>query len=109
MIPLVADNKDAIVALCRQYGVRKLALFGSAATGSFDPATSDLDLVIEFADYGPGVARRFITFANALEAMFGRSVDLVFESKLKDPDFRRAVQDTQEVIFDFEQGDEAAA
>jgi len=40
MIPLVADNKDAIVALCKRYGVRRLALFGSAATGAFDEATS---------------------------------------------------------------------
>jgi hypothetical protein len=36
-------------------------------------------------------------------------VDLVFESKLKDPDFRRSVQDTQAVIFGVKQGDEAAA
>ena len=109
MIPLVADNKDAIVALCRQYGVRRLALFGSAATGTFDPATSDLDFVLEFSDYGPGVARRFILFADALEAVFGRSVDLVFESKLTDPTFRHEVLSTQEILFDAEQGDEAAA
>lgn len=41
MITLIEDNKDAIVKLCKQYGVRRLALFGSAATGAFDPATSD--------------------------------------------------------------------
>ncbi len=109
LIPLVADNKDAIVALCRQHGVRPLALFGSAATGTFDEATSDLDFVLECADYGPGVSRRFIAFASALEELFDRPVDLVFESKLSDPEFRFAVLETQEVLFDAEQGDEAAA
>lgn len=42
MIALVEDNRDAIVALCERFGVRRLALFGSAAKGTFDPATSDL-------------------------------------------------------------------
>ena len=108
-IPLVADNKDAIVALCRQYGVCRLALFGSAAKGTFDPGKSDLDFVLEFADYGPGVAGRFIAFADALEALFERSVDLVFETKLTDPGFRLEVLSTQEVLFDAGQRDEAAA
>ena len=56
MIPLIEDNREAIVALCTTYGVRKLALFGSAARGDFDPAKSDVDVLLEFADYGPGVA-----------------------------------------------------
>lgn len=109
MIDLVRDNKDAIIQLCKQYGVRRLALFGSAATGAFDPATRDLDFVLTFADYGPGVARRFIMFADALEAMFDRSVDLVFESKMNDPGFRHEVMSTQEVLFDADQGRKAAA
>ena len=100
MIALIEDNRDAIVALCRQYGVQRLAVFGSAVKGTFDSATSDLDFVLEFADYGPGVASRFIYFANALEALFDRSVDLVFESKLSDPEFRAEVLSTMEVIFD---------
>jgi uncharacterized protein len=109
MIPLVADNKDAIVAQCRQYGVRRLALFGSAAKGTFDPRRSDLDFVLEFADYGPGIARRFIGFADALEALFGRRVDLVFETKLTDPGLRDDVLSTREILFDAAQSDEAAA
>jgi predicted nucleotidyltransferase len=109
MIPIVEDNRNTIIELCKEYGVRKLALFGSAATGTFDPATSDLDFVIEFVDYGAGVSSRFIHFADALENHFGRSVDLVFESVLRDPEFRRAVLETQEILFDVDQGGEAAA
>lgn len=36
MISLVEDDKDAIVELCKHFDVRRLALFGSEATGSFD-------------------------------------------------------------------------
>jgi len=109
MIPLVKDNQDAIIALCKQYGVRKLSLFGSAATGNFDPATSDLDFLIDFSDYGAGVGRRFMTFAIALEDLLGRSVDLVFESVIKDRDFLQEVRDTQETLYDAGEGTEAVA
>jgi predicted nucleotidyltransferase len=67
MIDLIEYNRQAIEDLCRQYGVRRLAVFGSAAKGTFDPATSDLDFVVEMADYGPGVAMRFLSFGVALE------------------------------------------
>lgn len=99
VIPLVANNQAAIAALCQRYGVSKLDVFGSAATGAFDPATSDLDLVVTFADYGPGIAARFIDFADALEALVGRKVDLVFDSKMKNPYFRASVNETRQVVY----------
>jgi len=109
MIALIDNNRDAIAALCKQYRVQRLAVFGSAVRGTFNEVTSDLDFVIEMADYGPGVAKRFIYFANALESLFDRSVDLVFESKLSDPKFRAEVMSTMEVVFDGEGGRQAVA
>jgi predicted nucleotidyltransferase len=109
MIGLIEDNREAITALCEQYGVRRLAVFGSAAQGTFDPKTSDLDFVIDFADYGLGVSRRFIDFANALESLFGLPVDLVFERKLTNPWFRKEVLSTMEVLVDDEGRDSSAA
>jgi predicted nucleotidyltransferase len=109
MIALIEDNRDAIVALCEQYGVQRLAVFGSAVKGTFNPETSDLDFVLEFTDYGPGVAKRFIYFANSLEALFGRSVDLVFESKLSNPAFRQEVLTTMEPVFDASERRQAIA
>ena len=99
MIALIEDNRDAIVDLCRQYGVKKLAVFGSAAKDTFDPETSDIDLVLDFEDYGPGVSHRFIYFGDALEQLFGRSVDFVFERKLSNPFFRQEVLSTMQVIY----------
>ncbi len=43
-------------ALCRRFGVRRLDLFGSAASGRFDPGRSDLDFVVSFADLLPPAA-----------------------------------------------------
>ncbi|MDQ3548456.1 MAG: hypothetical protein M3439_06510 [Chloroflexota bacterium] len=36
MIALVKNNLEATSALCREFGVVRLELFGSAATGEFD-------------------------------------------------------------------------
>ncbi len=77
MIALIEDNRDAIVALCQQYGVARLALFGSAVNGRFNPATSDLDFVVDLGGYERGVARRYLGLIVALESLLGREVDVV--------------------------------
>jgi len=46
VIALVEDNREAIFALCERFGVRRLALFGSAATRTFDPETSARDFLV---------------------------------------------------------------
>lgn len=109
MIPLIEDNREAIVSLCKEYGVAKLALFGSATRGDFDPARSDVDFLLEFEDYGAGVSNRFIDFADGLEALLGRDIDLMFESVVEDPDLLREVLATQEVLFHGAKGAEEAA
>lgn len=99
-IPLITDNQAAITALCERYGVSKLDLFGSGATGAFDPATSDLDFVVAFVDYGPGVSSRFIDFADALEALFDRRVDLISEPTKRNPYFWTAVNESRESVYE---------
>jgi len=51
---IIEANLAALRALCRRFHVRRLDLFGSAATGRFDPARSDLDFLIEFEPMPPG-------------------------------------------------------
>lgn len=56
MIAAIEQNLDAIHALCREYGVARLEVFGSAATGELDPNQSDIDFLIDYtqdADLGP--------------------------------------------------------
>lgn len=77
MAPLIEQNRDAIAALCRRYGVTRLDVFGSAARGDdFDPATSDADFLYEIVD-SETLVDRFFDFKDALEALLGREVDLV--------------------------------
>jgi uncharacterized protein len=101
MIDLVTERRDQVAALCRQYGVRRLDLFGSAATGAFDPETSDLDFVATFTDtHLPGYLGRYLGFADALEALFGRPVDLLTENMIGGPYFRQAVEAARQPVYD---------
>ena len=99
MIEIIEQHYQEIRALCRRYGVRRLGLFGSAATGEFDPDKSDLDFVATFADtHVPGLASRYLGFAEGLEALFGRSVDVITENMVRNPYFREAVEATRQPL-----------
>ena len=108
MISLIADNTDAIAAICREYRIRKLDLFGSAATGDFDPETSDIDFVVDLGAYERGVSRRFLQFADALEALLGRRIDVITDEQLRNPYFRQSVQEQRVNVYNAEDSEAAA-
>jgi uncharacterized protein len=66
-------SPEVLLDLCRRFHVRRLDLFGSAATGrGFDPVRSDLDMLVTFdplasADY----ADAYFGPREALEALAG--------------------------------------
>lgn len=73
---------ERIAEICRQYQVRELSLFGSAVRGGMGPE-SDIDVLVEFdTDAMVGILR-FAALSDDLEAVFGRSVDLVTKLGLK--------------------------
>ena len=102
VIARVEEKRSEIAALCRRYGVERIDLFGSAATERFDPRTSDLDFVVRFADRQPtgGYADRYLDFADSLERLFQRRVDLVTEQSIRNPYFRREIEVTREVLYE---------
>jgi predicted nucleotidyltransferase len=101
MIALVETKRDLLADLCRRYGVRRLDLFGSAATDAFDPTRSDLDFLVEFVpqqDLGPWL-RHYFAFQTELARLFGRPVDLVMAGAVKDPRFRREMERTRTNLY----------
>jgi predicted nucleotidyltransferase len=88
MLGIIEQHLPAIEALCRKHHVARLEIFGSAARGDFDPSRSDLDFFVEFVDLGwKGSFKRFMGLKLALEALFGRSVDLVEPNAVVNPYF----------------------
>jgi hypothetical protein len=98
--PLI-DHHDEIIALCRAYGVERLEVFGSAADGRFDPQRSDFDFIVRLAqDPRDTLARRYLGFIDALEALLGRHVDVLGDGPIENPYLRQAVNASRRVLHD---------
>lgn len=97
----IIDNRDAIEALCRRYGVVRLEVFGSAArVEDFEPATSDADFLVELAPRPDLTAlEQFFGLKEALEAELGRPVDLVEHSAIRNPYLRAAIDRSRALVF----------
>lgn len=99
--PVIAKHQVELERLCREYGVERLELFGSAVTGDFDPEHSDLDFLIEFqsgVDLGPWM-KHFFEFEDELKALFERDVDLVFPKGIRNPYLKRNIDATRLLLY----------
>lgn len=100
MIALVQDKREQLAGLCREFGVARLEVFGSAATGEFDPETSDLDFLVLFHDLPAGEhAHRFFGLLDALRELFGRPVDLVDPRPLRNPYLIADINRSRELLY----------
>jgi predicted nucleotidyltransferase len=100
MIPLIENHRTHLDDLCRRHRVRRLELFGSAADGTFDPARSDLDFLVEFLPLQEGqLAPDYFGLLHDLEDLFHRKIDLVMERAIRNPYFLRGVNQHRRVIY----------
>lgn len=101
MIPLVEQHLHEIEVICREFGVVRLEVFGSAATGDFDPDRSDVDLIVEYPpdyDFGPWLAR-YQELKERFEELFGRPVDLVMSRAMRRPRFIARVNKSRRLLY----------
>lgn len=100
MIADIEQRRAELEALCRRFQVRRLEVFGSAAVGEFRSEESDLDFLVEFEPSdGPGHADRYFGLLESLGQLFGRPVDLVVASAIKNPYFRESVERTKALLY----------
>ncbi len=100
MIELIENRAKELAELCRTHHVRTLEVFGSAANGKFDPATSDLDFLVDFAELKPGdYSKGYFGLWFGLEDLFSRKVDLVVGRAIKNPYFLRTVNKSRTVVY----------
>lgn len=101
MIELLEQHRDALGALCRRFRVRRLDLFGSAAKGTFEPQSSDLDFLVSLNDASPAdYTDNYFGLANELERLFQRRVDLVTERAVRNPYFRQVIEATRQPVYE---------
>jgi predicted nucleotidyltransferase len=107
VIPELSAKIADVSGVCREFGVLRLEVFGSAATGDWDPVCSDFDFLVTYPagwDYGGWLTRHF-DFEERLALALGRPVDLVIaKGRYRNPYFDAEVQRTRQVVFDAAEG-----
>ena len=88
----------AITRACEQLGVARLRIFGSGASGDFDPDRSDLDFFVDFLPEVHDLLGNYLAIVDELERIVGRKVDLVMSAAVENPYFAaEAFRSAQEV------------
>jgi predicted nucleotidyltransferase len=99
MIEELRKLRPQIDALCQRHHVRRLELFGSAATGRVGQ-DSDVDFLVDFAPLGGGqYAEHYFALKAELEVLLRRPVDLVILRGVKNPFFLEGIQPSRELLY----------
>ncbi len=100
MHPAIAQHRTGIATICQRYHVSRLEFFGSAARADeFDPATSDVDFLIEFAEGNTPGLQDFFGAKSALEHLLGRPVDLIEPAAVRNPYVLASINRNREAVY----------
>ena len=96
---LIESHINDILNLCKAHRVKSLYAFGSVLTDNFN-SESDIDLIVDFQqldvlDYGDN----YYNLKFSLESIFNRSVDLLEEKAIKNPFFRKTINQKKQLIY----------
>ncbi len=94
-----ASQLKDIAEICRQAGVTRLYLFGSALRDDFT-TSSDVDLAVIFEHHDiKGSLDRFFDFKDKMEQLFGRPVDVVCVPPIRNRVFREEIIRTGRLLY----------
>lgn len=100
MQELITAKRAEIADLCRTHHVRTLSVFGSAVRDDFDPASSDVDIIVEFEDFPlDQYLDNKSSLRDELSAKLKRKVDLLTWDSLQNPVIRRDVESTHVTLY----------
>jgi len=90
--------EDKIGEFCRKWKVKELAIFGSALGDDFRP-DSDVDVLVVFQDDARWSLFDHMRAEEELKQIFGREVDLVDKTAIRNPFRRHHILSNYEVIY----------
>jgi len=101
MVKAIEEHGTDLRELCRRFGVKRLDVFGSAATDErFDPDRSDMDFLVEFGLADPVAhAKAYFGLLSALKDLFSRDVDLVEIRAVTNPYFLESINRDRRQVY----------
>lgn len=100
MDSLVERHLEEIVRLCREYRVRRLAVFGSILRADFDQLRSDADFLVEFEPVPVALRmQNYLGLREALASLLSRPVDLIENGAVRNPYILKSVAEQEQVLY----------
>jgi len=97
--PQIDIPSDRLADFCQKWRVRRVKLFGSVLRQDFR-ADSDVDVLVELQpDHGLSLFD-WVDMIEELKSIFGRDVDLVSASGLKNPIRREEILRSAQVVYE---------
>ena len=91
--------KNQINLLCASHKVKSLYAFGSIVTSRFN-TDSDIDLIVDFDDVDvKDYADNYFAFKFSLQDILNRPIDLLEARAIKNPYFKKVVDQTKELVY----------
>ena len=88
-----------IIKLCKSHKVKSLYAFGSVLTDEFN-SESDIDLIVDFANVKvEDYADNYFDFKFSLQDIMKRPIDLLEERALRNPYFRKEVNQKKQLVY----------
>lgn len=99
MHPTIAQHRTGIAAICQRFRVSRLEVFGSAARADdFNPASSNVDFLIDFAEGFTPSLQDFFGAKTAQEHLLGRAVDLIEPGAVRNPFVLASINSNREAV-----------
>jgi len=96
--PKIDIFQERIADFCRRLKIQELALFGSVLWEDFGP-DSDVDVLVSFEPNIPWSLYDWMEMIEELKELFGREVNLVEKSGLRNPFRRQKILTTRQVVY----------
>jgi predicted nucleotidyltransferase len=85
--------------LCKQFGVKRLGLFGSVARGD-GSKSSDIDFFAEFEDPNPeSMLERYFGFIEAAGQLYQRPIQLLTQRMIRNPFLKRSIHKDLVIVY----------
>ena len=96
--PHIDIPTERIAEFCRKWKIREFSLFGSVLRDDFGPE-SDVDVLVVLDDAAEWDLFDWVDMIEELKVIFGRDVDLVDKTAIRNPFRRRSILRSHEVIY----------
>jgi len=93
-----SEKGAEIESFCRRWRIVEFALFGSVLREDFGQ-DSDVDVIVTFSESAHHSLFELVTMEKELSGIFGRKVDMVEKSAIRNPFRRSEILKTMELVY----------